>query len=143
MKRTVITGLLASAGLIATNLNAGNLPSRNNSDNTSKAAATSKDSQDHPIRVGGEFQQAKLIHKVNPTYPPSAKAAGVQGTVRLDVTISKDGVPEDFQVISSPSDDLTQSAIEGVRHWRYSTTLLNGKPVAVVAEVVVNYTLAK
>ena len=143
MKRTVITGLLASAGLIATNVNAGSLSDRNTSDNTSKTAAAHQDGQDHPIRVGGEFEQAKLIHKVNPTYPPSAKAAGVQGMVRLDVTISKEGVPEDIQVISSPSDDLTQSAVEAVRQWRYSTTLLNGRPVAVIAEVHVNYTLAK
>ena len=80
---------------------------------------------------------------MNPTYPASAKAAGVQGTVRLDVTISKDGIPEDIQVISSPSDDLTQSASEAVREWRYSPTLLNGRPVPVVAEVRVNYTLAR
>ena len=144
MKRTVITGLLASAGLIATNTNAASLPLRSASDNASKTApAASNDGQDHPIRVSGEFQQAKLIHKVNPTYPPSAKAAGVQGTVRLDVSISKQGVPEDIQVISSPSDDLTQSAIEAVRRWRYSTTLLNGEPVEVIAEVHVNYTLSK
>jgi TonB family protein len=144
MKRTVITGLFASAGLIATNVNAGSLPSRNPSDNNSKTAiAVRQDEQDRPIRVGGELEQAKLIHKVTPTYPPSAKAAGVQGMVRLDVTISKEGVPEDIRVISSPSDDLTQSAVEAVRQWRYGTTLLNGRPVAVIAEVHVNYTLAK
>ena len=142
MKRTIITGLLASAGLIATNINAGSLHSRN-SDNNSKTATARQNEQDHPIRVGGESEQAKLVHKVQPTYPPPAKAAGVQGTVRLDVTISKEGVPEDIQVISSPSDDLTQSAIEAVRQWRYSTTLLNGRPVAVIAEVHVNYTLTK
>lgn len=95
------------------------------------------------IRVGGEFEQAKLITKVQPIYPPSAKAAGVQGTVTLDVTISKDGVPEDIRVISSPSDDLTQSALEAVRQWRYSSTLLNGQPVAIVTDVIVNYTLSK
>jgi TonB family protein len=96
-----------------------------------------------PIRVGGELEQAKLINKVQPVYPASAKAAGIQGRVTLDVTISPDGVPEDIRVLSSPSDDLTQSALEAVSQWRYSSTLLNGQPVAVVTDVIVNYTLSK
>jgi len=96
-----------------------------------------------PVRVPGEHAQAKLVTQVHPTYPPAAKAAGVQGTVQLEVVISKDGVPEDIRVLSSPSDDLTQSALEAVRQWRYSPTLLNGNPVRIVTEVIVNYTLAK
>jgi outer membrane biosynthesis protein TonB len=43
----------------------------------------------------------------------------------------------------SPSDDLTQSALDAVRQWRYSPTLLNGQPVEVVTEVMINYTLAR
>jgi protein TonB len=135
MKKTLISGLVVSAGLIATNAGSAPLPSH--------AVTAAAAQEEHPVRVGGESEQAKLIHKVNPVYPASAKAAGVQGTVRLDVTISKDGVPEDIQVLASPSDDLAQSAVEAVRQWRYSTTLLNGQPVAVIAEVIVNYTLAK
>jgi outer membrane biosynthesis protein TonB len=50
-------------------------------------------------------------------------------------------VPEDITVLSSPGDDLTQSALEAVRQWRYSTTLLNGNPIAVVTNIIVNYTL--
>ncbi|HZS53415.1 MAG TPA: M56 family metallopeptidase [Bryobacteraceae bacterium] len=95
------------------------------------------------IRVGGEFEQEKLVSKVQPIYPPSAKAAGIQGTVKLDVTVSKDGIPVDIRVLSSPNDDLTRSALEAVSQWRYSSTLLNGQPTAVMAEVIVNYTLSQ
>jgi TonB family protein len=102
-----------------------------------------QDTAAQAIRVGGEFEQAKLINKVQPVYPASAKAAGIQGRVTLDVTISPDGVPEDIRVLSSPNDDLTQSALEAVSQWRYSSTLLNGQPVAVVTDVIVNYTLSK
>jgi TonB family protein len=135
MKKTLISGLLVSAGLIAPNAGAALLPSH--------AVVSSANQDEQPIRVSGEVEQAKLIHKVNPVYPASAKAAGVQGTVRLDVTISKEGVPVDIHVLTSPSDELSQSAVEAVRQWRYSSTLLNGQPVAVIAEVIVNYTLAK
>jgi protein TonB len=55
--------------------------------------------------------------------------------------ISVAGVPQEIRVISSPSDDLTQSALEAVRQWRYRPTLLNGAPVEVITEVMVNYTL--
>jgi len=45
-------------------------------------------------------------------------------------------------VVSAPSDDLTQSALEAVRQWRYKPTLLNGDPVEIVTEILVNYTPA-
>jgi protein TonB len=79
---------------------------------------------------------------VHPVYPSSAKAARVQGKVLLETVISADGVPQEIRVISSLSDNLTQSALDAVRQWRYSPTLLNGQPVEVVTEVMVNYTLA-
>jgi TonB family protein len=91
--------------------------------------------------VGGEVMQANLVTKVNPIYPPAAKAAGVQGTVNLEAMISKEGVPVDLRVLESPSDDLTQSSLEAVRQWRYKPVLLNGNPVEVVTVVTINYTL--
>lgn len=106
-------------------------------------AAYPQPSNPQQLRIGGAAEQAKLIHKVQPLYPTSAKAAGVQGKVLLDTVISADGIPQEIRVISSPSDDLTQSALDAVRQWRYSPTLLNGQPVEVVTEVMVNYTLAR
>jgi TonB family protein len=93
------------------------------------------------LRIGGEAAQANLIKKITPLYPPSAKAARLQGQVQLEVMISAEGVPQDIRVTSSPSDDLSQSALEAVRQWRYSPVLLNGDPIPVVTAVIVNYTL--
>lgn len=107
------------------------------------------DTAQHPaskpdqIRVPGDVQQGKIITKVTPVYPPSAKAAGIQGLVQLEATLSAEGVPVDVRVVSSPSDDLSQSALEAVRQWRYTPTLLNGEPVAVITDIHVNYTLSK
>ena len=152
MKRTLITGLLASAGLLVTS-NAGSLPAYGAQDGTSastkvksEGASDKSDSQQtviKPLRVPGEVAQSNLILKVQPVYPAAAKKDHVQGTVLLDVTISKEGVPQDIQVLTSPSDDLTQSAEEAVRQWRYRPTLLNGQPVTIIAEVRVNYTLSQ
>lgn len=93
------------------------------------------------LRIGGEAAQANLIKKITPLYPPAAKAARIQGQVQLETVISAEGVPQDIRVVSSPSDDLSQSALEAVRQWRYSPVLLNGDPIPVVTTVIVNYTL--
>jgi len=95
------------------------------------------------LRIGGEAAQANLIKKIQPLYPPAAKAARLQGQVQLETVISAEGVPQDIRVVSSPSDDLSQSALEAVRQWRYSPTLLNGEPIPVVTTVIVNYTLSQ
>jgi TonB family protein len=110
---------------------------------TTKADSVPSSNDTGRIRVGGEIEQNNLLQRVNPVYPAPAKAAGVQGTVKLEVAISKEGLPEDLRVLSSPSDDLTQSSLEAVRQWRYRPTLLNGQPVDIVTEVIINYTLSK
>ena len=43
------------------------------------------------IRVGGNVQAAKLIRQPKPAYPPLAKQARIQGTVRFNAVIGKDG----------------------------------------------------
>jgi TonB family protein len=95
------------------------------------------------IRVKGEVAQSNLIRKVQPVYPAAAKAAHVQGTVLLQVVILKDGTMGEITVADSPSSDLSQSALEAVRQWRYRPTLLNGEPIEVLTYVIVNYTLSK
>ncbi len=94
------------------------------------------------IRVGGNVQQANLVTKVAPVYPPDAKEARIQGVVRLAVTISKEGAVENIEVVSGEP-MLVQSAMEAVKQWVYKPTLLNGNPVEVITTVDVNYTLSQ
>jgi outer membrane biosynthesis protein TonB len=44
-----------------------------------------------PIKVGGNVQESKLIRRVEPVYPESAKRARVQGKVVLVVTVDEEG----------------------------------------------------
>ena len=94
------------------------------------------------IRVGGNVQQAKLLVKVQPVYPPEAKAQAIEGQVRLQATLGKDGKVENLQVLSGDP-LLAAAALDAVRQWQYQTTLLNGDPVEVVTEIQVNFTLSK
>ena len=93
------------------------------------------------IRVGGRVAQSNLVHRVQPIYPAASKQARVQGTVELQAHISKEGVPLELQVLRSPGDDFSESTLEAVRQWRYRPVLLNGNPVEIVTDVIVNYTL--
>jgi TonB family protein len=96
-----------------------------------------------PIRVGGNVAAANLISRKQPVYPDAAKAAGIQGTVELDSVISKEGIPMDVRVSSSPDSSLSEAAMEAVSQWRYRPTLLNGTPVEVRTVVLVHFTLSQ
>jgi TonB family protein len=92
------------------------------------------------IRVGGNVQQAKLIRKAKPVYPPLAQQARISGHVLLDVIISKDGTVQNLTVVSGHP-VLVPAAMEAVKQWAYQPTLLNGAPVEVVTKIDVNFTL--
>jgi protein TonB len=94
------------------------------------------------IRVGGNVQQANLLRQVRPTYPPLAKAARVQGTVKFEAVIAKDGTIQNLHVISGPP-LLVNAALEAVKQWQYKPTLLNGDPVEVITTIDVNFTLSQ
>jgi len=94
------------------------------------------------IRVGGQVEAAKLIFQPKPEYPALAKMARIQGTVRLEAIISRDGTIQDLKVLSGHP-LLVKAALEAVQRWRYQPTLLNGEPVEVITEIDVNFTLAE
>ena len=95
-----------------------------------------------PIVVTSDIQAAKLLRKVVPVYPRLAIVARVSGTVRLMGTVGKDGTLQQIQVVSGPA-LLVQSAVEAVRQWVYRPTMLNGKPVEVIAPIDVNFRISK
>ena len=94
------------------------------------------------IRVGGNVQAANLIKKITPLYPPLAKSARIQGTVRFTAIIGKDGTIQNLQLVSGHP-MLVQSATEAVKQWVYRPTLLNDEPVEVITQIDVNFTLSQ
>jgi periplasmic protein TonB len=92
------------------------------------------------ITVGGVVEAARLIYEVKPEYPILARAARVQGTVRLEAIIDKDGSVERLHVLSGPP-LLISSAMQAVARWRYQPTMLNGVAVEVSTEIDVDFTL--
>jgi protein TonB len=93
------------------------------------------------VRVSSGVQSGLLVRKVQPTYPPLARQARIQGTVVLQAQISKNGDIENLQLISGHP-MLAPAAIEAVKQWKYKPYLLNGEPVEVETTVQVNFSLA-
>jgi TonB family protein len=87
-----------------------------------------------PIRVGSNIQESKLIHKVDIVFPEAARAARVQGIVIVEVTVGVEGNVLDGRVLRGHP-LLSQAALDAVRQWRYSPTLLNGEAVPVITTV--------
>jgi periplasmic protein TonB len=93
------------------------------------------------IRVSSGVTQGMVIKKVEPVYPAIAKTARVQGTVILAAVIGKDGAIQNLHVVSGHP-LLQGAAMDAVKQWRYKPYILNGEPVEVDTQVVVNFTLA-
>ena len=88
------------------------------------------------------MQQTKLISQPRPVYPLEAKQARIQGVVKLNATIAKDGTMQHLEVISGHP-MLIPAALDAVRQWVYQPTLLNGQPVEVQTDIDVNFTLSQ
>lgn len=94
------------------------------------------------IHIGGNVQSAKLVSQPRPIYPAEAKQARIQGVVKLDAIIGKDGTVQNISVISGHP-LLVPAALDAVQNWVYQITLLNGEPVGVETEIDVNFTLSQ
>jgi protein TonB len=91
-----------------------------------------------PLPVGGNIRPPQRVGDVAPVYPPIALAAGVDGVVILEAVIAEDGSVRDVRVLRSiPL--LDAAAVEAVRQWRFTPTLLNGQPVPIVMTVTVAF----
>lgn len=93
-----------------------------------------------PVVVGGKIKPPSRIKDAVPVYPLVAHAARVSGTVTIQAIIGKDGKVKDAKAVGSiPL--LDQAALDAVRQWLFTPTLLNDVPVEVIMTVKVNFAL--
>ncbi|HEX2491433.1 MAG TPA: TonB family protein, partial [Blastocatellia bacterium] len=92
------------------------------------------------LTVSGGVLQGKAIKKVQPPYPPIAKAARASGAVQVQVTISETGEVIEASVISGHP-LLRDAALQAARQWLFKPTELSGVPVKVQGILTFNFTL--
>jgi TonB family protein len=105
-------------------------------------AAAKPTTQQPNVRVGGIVEEAVVIRRVQPVYPPLARQARIGGNVRVEATIGPDGRVLKATAISGPP-LLRQAAAEAVQRWQYRPGRLNGQPVQVTTQVDVSFTLSR
>jgi TonB family protein len=92
-----------------------------------------------PVRVGGNIAVPQKVHDVKPILPAAAAQARITGVVIVELTIATDGTVVNAKVLRSiPL--LDQAALDAVRQWRYTPTLINGTAVPVILTATVNFT---
>ena len=95
-----------------------------------------------PVQVGGTIRRPVKIGGNDPVYSPVARAGGIQGLVIIEATIGIDGHVMNARVLRGVP-LLDQLALDAVRTWEYTPTMLNGVPVPVIMTVTVTFTLSR
>jgi TonB family protein len=90
--------------------------------------------------AGGDITPPTKLVDVRPIYPEDLSAANIGGTITLDAFINTEGEVQDVTVLSSPDPGLSIAAVEAVKQWQYTPTLLNCAPVDVRMGVSVTFT---
>jgi periplasmic protein TonB len=84
----------------------------------------------------------QMTKRAPPQYPESARARGIQGTVRLDTIIDTDDRVIETKYVSGPK-ELVQASMDCVKQLRFKPTLLNGDPVQVEYVFELNFNLGR
>lgn len=85
----------------------------------------------------------RAVETAQPFYPREPHAAGVQGTVSLELVVERIGSVGDIRVIKSLHPDLDQAAIGSTRKWRFMPGTRDGQPVDVIVTMEVAFRLRK
>jgi bla regulator protein blaR1 len=92
-----------------------------------------------PKAAAGE---PRLVHRVDPVYPPEAKKKHLEGLVHIEARLAKDGSVAEATAVDGDT-TLAEAALAAVRQWRYEPVLGPDKtPVEVKLTVTVNFVLA-
>jgi protein TonB len=93
-----------------------------------------------PVRVGGGIREPRRVSAAPPVYPEIAVRARLQGTVVVEATINERGRVVNVNLVQG-APLLTDAALEAVRKWVYTPTLVNGVPTPVIMTVTVHFRL--
>jgi TonB family protein len=94
-----------------------------------------------PVRVGGNIKPPTKTRDVKPVYPEEALASRVQGVVIIEATIDPLGNVSTARVLRGQP-LLDQAALDAVKEWQFTPTMLNGAAIPVIMTVTVNFTMS-
>jgi protein TonB len=91
-------------------------------------------------RPGGSVTRPRVLVQVSPRYTDDALFRRIQGTVEMELIVTKDGRPADIRITRSlDPGGLDQQAIGAVERWRFEPGRLAGAPVNVLVTVMLDF----
>jgi periplasmic protein TonB len=93
------------------------------------------------FRVGGGVSAPKAIYQPDPEYSEEARKVKQMGVVVLQLVVGADGNPREIRVVRTLGLGLDEKAIEAVKKWRFEPAKKDGRPVAVLVSVQVDFHL--
>ncbi len=94
-----------------------------------------------PVPAYALSKTPSFERKVEPVYPEDARRAGIEGTVRLEVTIDAKGRVKKVRVLKSPGHGLDKAAIAAVTKSKFNPGQINGKAVPVKIQIPYRFVL--
>ncbi len=93
------------------------------------------------VKASDTISPPLLLKKVDPIYPPEAKASGLKGYVALNVRTDGQGNVKDVMVIKSSDEVFIPPAVAAVKQWKYEPYLESGQPKELVFSVSIRFEL--
>jgi TonB family protein len=88
---------------------------------------------------GEVTERAHILSKPPPRYPEEARAARLNGSVKLLLVLAADGTVKHPFVLQSSGRVLTEAAFEAARKIRFEPAIKDGHPVSTVSSVEYNF----
>ena len=85
--------------------------------------------------------KARPVDVVQPSYTEEARTAQIEGKVRVEITVTADGVVADARVIQGLGYGLDEAAIAGARRSRFEAATQCGRPVPSTFVIGIRFTL--
>jgi TonB family protein len=93
------------------------------------------------FQIGDGVTAPRVISPVGATYTDEARTAKLDGKIVLFVEITSAGVVENVVVLQKMGKGMDESAVRAIKQWKFSPATKDGRPVAVVMTVEMNFSM--
>jgi TonB family protein len=93
---------------------------------TAAPAKTDLAGENDAVILSSKGAERRLVHRVEPAYPPEVRSQGVEGTVVLKTMVNESGTVERVRLVEG-NPALAEPAISAVKQWRYKPYVRDGK----------------
>ena len=98
-------------------------------------------SRDYLVFDPDHFSKPKPVQMSRPEYTEEARSAGIEGKVRVELTVDASGVVRNVKVLESLGHGLDEAALAAVQAASFEPAYLCGKPVEATFVVSIRFSL--